>query len=145
MPTRAVWETKRLLDAAEDATLAHQLESEAWAQSDLAKTHDFTEGVAAFREKRAPAFTGAAPERLHPVQLVVRDDLRRWRLTVLLRWFLAIPLLVVLEGWAYLAIPVAIVNWLITLVRGRSPQGLHEWSARLLRFATHLRNHVDST
>jgi 2-(1,2-epoxy-1,2-dihydrophenyl)acetyl-CoA isomerase len=138
MPTRAVWETKRLFDAAEDATLEQQLESEVWAQSELAKTHDFEEGVAAFREKRPAAFTGAAPERIHPVQLVVRDDLRRWRLTVLVRWLLALPLLLVLEGWAYVAFPVAVVNWVITLVRGRTPRALHEWFARLLRFATHV-------
>jgi hypothetical protein len=138
MPTRAVWETKRLLDASEDTTLQQQLEGEALTQSELAKTHDFSEGVAAFREKRPASFTGVAPQRLHPVQLVVRDDLRRWRLTVLLRWLLALPLLIVLEGWAYVAFPVAIVNWVITLVRGHSPRGLHEWFARLLRFSTHV-------
>ena len=138
MPTRAVWETKRLFDASEDATLEQQLESEVWAQSELAKTDDFTEGVAAFREKRRAAFTGAAPQRLHPVQLVVRDDLRRWRLTVLVRWLLAVPLLLVLEGWAYVAFPVAVVSWAITLVRGQTPRALHEWFARLLRFATHV-------
>lgn len=138
MPTRGVWETKRLLESAETATLGEQLESEAQAQADLVKTPDFTEGIAAFLEKREAQFGGAPAERLHPVQLVMHDDLRRWRLTVLVRWLLAYPHLLVLEGWVLVAFPVAIVNWTITLIRGRSPRGLHDWFARLIRYYTHV-------
>jgi 2-(1,2-epoxy-1,2-dihydrophenyl)acetyl-CoA isomerase len=62
MPTRAVWHTKRLLDAAETTTFADQLELEAVTQAELTRTADFREGVAAFLEKRDAAFTGdAAP------------------------------------------------------------------------------------
>jgi 2-(1,2-epoxy-1,2-dihydrophenyl)acetyl-CoA isomerase len=60
LPTRAIWQTKRLLDAAETATLEQQLELEASTQAELTRTPDFSEGVAAFREKRDPAFTGAS-------------------------------------------------------------------------------------
>jgi len=136
MPTRAVWETKRLLDRAETAGLEEQLELEARTQAELVKTPDFTEGVAAFLEKREARFTGAPPERLHPVQLVVHDDLRRWRLTVLFRLLLVYPHLLVATGWALLAALVAIPNWAITLVRGTAPAGIHAWTARALRYYT---------
>lgn len=138
MPTRAVWETKRLLDTAETATLEQQLEDEAWTQAELVRTPDFTEGVAAFLEKREAAFTGALAEQVHPVRLVVRDDLRRWRLTVLLRWLLALPHLFVASAWLYLALPVAIVNWVVLLARGRPLTGLHGWTARFVRYWTHV-------
>ena len=138
MPTRAVWETKRLLEAAETATLEQQLEAEAWTQAELVRTPDFTEGVAAFLEKRDAAFTGAPVEQLHPIRLVVHDDLRRWRLTVLLRALLALPHLVLASAWLYLALPVAIVNWVILLARGRPPASVHAWTARFLRYWTHV-------
>jgi len=138
MPTRAVWETKRLLDLAESTPFDRQLDAEAWTQAELVRTPDFTEGVAAFLEKREAQFTGAPAEQVHPVRLVVHDDLRRWRLTALLRWLLALPHLLLASTWLYLALPVAIVNWVIVLARGRAPDGLHAWTARAVRYWTHV-------
>jgi 2-(1,2-epoxy-1,2-dihydrophenyl)acetyl-CoA isomerase len=138
MPTRAVWHTKRLLDAAEDTTFEQQLELEARAQAELTKTPDFTEGVAAFLEKRDARFTGADVDWPHPIRLVVNDDLQRWRLTVALRWLLALPHLLLLSAWTYVAMPVAVVNWAIALVRGRPAAGVHAWMARLVRYQAHV-------
>jgi 2-(1,2-epoxy-1,2-dihydrophenyl)acetyl-CoA isomerase len=138
MPTRAVWETKRLLDRAESSTFEEQLELEAVTQAELAQTGDFREGVAAFLEKREAAFTGAALVRPHPIHLVVTDDLQRWRLTVALRWILALPHLLALTAWLLVAFPVAIVNWFITLVRGRPSTGVHAWMSRLVRYQLHV-------
>jgi 2-(1,2-epoxy-1,2-dihydrophenyl)acetyl-CoA isomerase len=50
--------TKRLLDRAGTATLEEQLEWEAELQTAATKTEDFSEGVAAFLEKRDPRFSG---------------------------------------------------------------------------------------
>ncbi|HEY8703951.1 MAG TPA: DUF4389 domain-containing protein [Gaiellaceae bacterium] len=138
MPTRAVWHTKRLLDAAESTTFAEQLELEAMTQAQLTQTPDFREGVAAFFEKREAAFTGDGVPSIHPIRMIVSDDLQRWRLTVATRWLLALPHLLVLSLWTYLAMPVGIVNWVITLARGTSPRGVHEWMARLVRYQAHV-------
>ncbi len=138
MPTRAVWHTKRLLDAAETTSFAAQLELEAATQAELTQTPDFHEGVAAFLEKRDAAFTGADVPSAHPIRMVVSDDLRRWRLTVATRFLLALPHVIVLALWTYLAVLVGVVNWAITLVRGTSPRGVHDWLARLVRYQAHV-------
>jgi 2-(1,2-epoxy-1,2-dihydrophenyl)acetyl-CoA isomerase len=57
-PTRGIGLTKRLLNAAEDATLGEALGAEAALQELAGRTDDHAEGVAAFTEKRDPDFTG---------------------------------------------------------------------------------------
>jgi 2-(1,2-epoxy-1,2-dihydrophenyl)acetyl-CoA isomerase len=58
-PTRAIARTKRLFDEAATSTLEEQLEREAEAQAEMARSNDFREGVAAFGEKREARFTGS--------------------------------------------------------------------------------------
>ena len=57
-PTAAIGLTKRLLNAAEDATLPEVLAAEAALQELAGRTDDHAEGVAAFGEKRDPRFAG---------------------------------------------------------------------------------------
>ena len=57
-PTVALGLTKWLLDAGSSAELHAQLANEAFALELSSRTEDFREGLAAFREKRAPRFEG---------------------------------------------------------------------------------------
>ena len=74
----------------------------------------------------------------HPIGLVVTDDLRRWRLTVALRGVLVLPHLAVLAAWWTVASLVWIAMWVLTLIRGEAPPGLHGWLARLVRYDAHV-------
>lgn len=57
-PTRGIGFTKRLVNDAEDASLAESLAVEAGLQELAGRTEDHAEGVAAFGEKRDPQFRG---------------------------------------------------------------------------------------
>ena len=74
----------------------------------------------------------------HPIRVVVTDDLHRWRLTVGFRLLLSIPLWIWLFIWSIGVFFAAIVNWFLTLIKGRSPLSLHDFFASYIRFTTQL-------
>ena len=86
--------------------------------------------------------TAASPAAQHPVRLIVNDDLRRNRLTVFFRLILFIPHMIWLALWSVIAVLAYIVNWFATLFMGRSPEGLHNFLATYLRYATHVRAYL---
>jgi hypothetical protein len=78
------------------------------------------------------------PVRDDPVELEVKDDLRRTRLTVFFRLLLAIPHLIWLVLWAIVAVFAAIANWFATLASGESPESLHGFLAAYVRYQAHV-------
>jgi len=56
LPTKALAETRRAIDAAIGVDYEAALSLEAQAQRELAGEHDYQEGVAAFLAKRSPVF-----------------------------------------------------------------------------------------
>jgi Domain of unknown function (DUF4389) len=72
-----------------------------------------------------------------PIRLVVRDDdLKRSRLTVFFRLFLAIPVLIWLTLRGIAAFVVGFVNWLAVLIQGEVPDSLHDFVANYIRYST---------
>jgi hypothetical protein len=74
----------------------------------------------------------------HPVRLTVEDDLRRSRLTVFFRLFLALPHLVWIGLWSFGVLFLGLVAWVAGLARGRLPAGLHEFMVMYVRYVTHV-------
>jgi len=79
---------------------------------------------------------------LHPVQLVVEDDLQRSRFTVFFRLLLALPHIVWLFLWTLLTVLLAVVTWFATLVQGRPPAGLHRFMCAYIRYQVHLSSYL---
>jgi hypothetical protein len=78
----------------------------------------------------------------HPVRLVVADDLQRSRLTVFFRLLLALPHFVWIGLWSFAVLVLGLVAWVAALVRGRLPQGLHEFMAMYVRYITHVAGYI---
>lgn len=74
------------------------------------------------------------PPKPHPFRLVNKDDLKRSRLTVLVRILLVLPHAIWLTLYSLVAILVTIVNWFATLILGRPPEWIHRWLTRFLRY-----------
>ncbi len=93
-----------------------------------------------------PRYPNSDPEALgpawtlpdHPVRLELADDGRRSRLTVLFRYLLTLPHMIWLVLWSIAAFVAAIVNWLVTLVRGRPAAPLHRFLAAFVRYNAHV-------
>lgn len=79
----------------------------------------------------------------HPIRVVVSDDLHRSRLTVFFRLLLAFPHYFWFGLWTIGALVLAIPNWVVTLIAGRPPAGLHDFLARYVRYSVHLNAYLN--
>ena len=74
--------------------------------------------------------------------LIDHDDLKRSRLTVLVRSLLVLPHLIWITLYASVAFFVALANWIVTLIKGRSPQRMHRWLVRFLRYHVYVYSYL---
>jgi hypothetical protein len=74
----------------------------------------------------------------HPIHLVVTDDLERSRLTVFFRLLLALPHLVWVAIWGIAVFFAVIAAWFVGIFTGRVPEGIHDFIATWVRYATHV-------
>src|SRR5262249_54792390 len=72
-----------------------------------------------------------------PARGIVRDDLRRSRLTVFFRILLWVPHLIWWLLWSIVASLLSIVNWIVTLITARPPRAFVRFLAAYLRYTTH--------
>src|SRR6266511_2397600 len=86
-------------------------------------------------EQPSPPSDEKAP---HPVRLVVSDDLGRSRLTVFFRLILAIPHFIWIYLWTYTLLVCLPVMWFAALIAGHTPEDLHLFLARYIRYRTHV-------
>jgi|SRR5579862_5702597 len=84
----------------------------------------------------------AAATPAHPIGLVVTDDLRRSRLTVFFRLPLAIPHFLVLYVLGIVMEFVLFVAWVVAVVLGRLPEGLHNFLGGYMRYLTRVSAYV---
>jgi Domain of unknown function (DUF4389) len=80
----------------------------------------------------------STPPAVHPIRLVVDDDLERSRLTVFFRLLLVIPHYIWFAVFGIVAFFVVVINWFATLIRGESPRGLFDFLAGYIRYGTHV-------
>ena len=83
------------------------------------------------------AFEPDAPPS-HPIHLVVTDDLERSRLTVFFRLLLALPHLIWVALWGIAVFFAVIAAWFVGIFTGRVPDGIHDFIAKWVRYATHV-------
>jgi hypothetical protein len=75
----------------------------------------------------------------HPVRVVGDPyDLRRSRVTVFFRLLLAIPHLIWVVLWGFVAFFAAIAQWFVTLFRGTPASALHRFISSYIRYRLHV-------
>ncbi|HEX8204955.1 MAG TPA: DUF4389 domain-containing protein [Solirubrobacteraceae bacterium] len=89
-------------------------------------------------EKPVQLFARPRPQPGDQLHVYNYDDLRRTRLTVGFRGFMAIPHLLWLGIWGGGMAVLSPVFWIWTLIKGEPPEDLREVYAMWIRYATHV-------
>jgi hypothetical protein len=83
--------------------------------------------------RRFPGFTGR--EGSYEIDVVIDPPVRQKRLTILFRFFLAIPAFIVAGALGGVALVIALLSWWYALVTGRMPEGMRNLGVACVRYS----------
>jgi hypothetical protein len=89
-----------------------------------------------------PFATAAAAAPMRQPRYVIEYVEKRSRLTTFFRWLLAIPHMIVLTVWAFIAELAVIVAWFALVFTGRYPEGLYNFVAGFLRYSAAVSGYI---
>jgi hypothetical protein len=82
--------------------------------------------------RRFPGFTGS--EGSYEIDVAIDPPVRQKRLTILFRFFLAIPAFIVASALGSVAFVIALLGWWYALVTARMPEGMRNLGVACLRY-----------
>ena len=84
----------------------------------------------------------ASPSESYPIRLQIDYQERQSRLTTVFRLLLAIPHLIILYVLGIVMSVLVFVAWIVILITGRHPEGIHSTISQILRWNTRVNGYM---
>lgn len=84
----------------------------------------------------------ASPSGSYPIRLQIDYQEQHSRLTTFFRLLLAIPHLIILYVLGIVMSVLVLVAWIVILITGRHPQGIHSTLSQIMRWNTRVNGYM---